>query len=87
MAPYASVELMPTAQQLDETVARLRAAGGTRLFLDYDITIDEVLTRLRRRGFEPRSTSPNAIMELVDERGRRGASHSVAPARRTAGGP
>lgn len=75
VSPWAGIEAVLTVQQLDETIARLRAAGGTRLYVDYSLTKDEVIARIAHDGFVARRESPNLIIEYVDARaGRTDAS-------------
>jgi hypothetical protein len=74
VSPYASIESMPTVEQLDETIERLRAAGGKHLFVDYNITVDEVLERIWRAGFVSQRYSRHAVIQYVDTGRRRRGS-------------
>ncbi|HEX5145734.1 MAG TPA: hypothetical protein VFV85_01830 [Conexibacter sp.] len=62
VAPYASIESMPTRQQLARTLAVLRRAGGRRLFVDGAFTYPEELAAIERAGFR-------VSAEATDERG------------------
>jgi hypothetical protein len=49
---YSSTHSMPTIEQWEETLARLRAAGGRKLFLDKIQTSPEIQVLLNQEGFE-----------------------------------
>ena len=68
VAPYANAESMPTAEQLEETIAALRAAGGDKVFLDREIAVDHLLQALADAGFRPMDTRGRAML-LVDTAG------------------
>jgi hypothetical protein len=53
--PWVSVESMPLVSQLDEALAALREAGGTKLFLWVGNTWQELIDALPSRGFELRA--------------------------------
>ncbi|HEU4701356.1 MAG TPA: hypothetical protein VFS37_02660 [Conexibacter sp.] len=62
VGPYASIESMPTRQQLDRAIDVLRREGGDRLFLSTQFTFDEELDAIQRAGFA-------AEGQVQDERG------------------
>lgn len=62
VSPYASIESMPTQQQLARTIATLRREGGNKLFISMTFTFQEQLEMLRAAGFVPRK-------QVTDERG------------------
>jgi hypothetical protein len=51
VSPYSSIEAIPLRSQLDEAIAALREAGGTKLFLPIEGTYREQLAAVRRAGF------------------------------------
>ena len=70
VSPYAGIESIATAQQLDRTVAALRRAGGDKVFISTHDTFPEQLAALRQAGFTPGSQiadryAGGAIVELV----------------------
>jgi hypothetical protein len=70
VSPYGNLESMPLERQLDETIAALRAAGGTQLFLPMRETHPEQLEAAERAGYrvmEHGTEAENAIV-LVDTR-------------------
>jgi hypothetical protein len=73
VAPYASIESMPTRQQLDTTLATLRREGGDTLFISSRFTFEEQLEAIRQAGFavgaQVTDESDGQIIELVDRRG------------------
>jgi hypothetical protein len=68
VAPYSNAESMPTAEQLDETLAQLREAGGSKVFLDLETTRRELREALAGEGF--RRTARDGRTELWVDRGR-----------------
>ena len=70
VSPYASIESMPTRQQLARTIAVLRREGGEKLFLSTQFTFQEELTAIRRAGFAVAAQAQDergaAVVELVD---------------------
>jgi len=70
ISPYASIESMPTTQQLDRAIAVLRREGGDRLFVSTQFTFDEELAAIQRAGFVVRDQATDergaTILELVD---------------------
>jgi hypothetical protein len=70
VSPYASIESMPTTQQLDRTIATLRREGGDKLFVSSGFTFNEELAAIERAGFAVRrqiaDERGNEIVELVD---------------------
>jgi hypothetical protein len=65
VAPYASIESMPTAQQLQRTIATLRHAHARKLFVATEATLEPELQALAHAGFRPRRTR-GSYEELVD---------------------
>ncbi len=51
VSPYSNSESMPTAEQLEETLAALSRAGGDEVFLDTAITRAPLLQALAEAGF------------------------------------
>ncbi|HEX7291173.1 MAG TPA: hypothetical protein VF250_08615 [Conexibacter sp.] len=71
VSPYASMESMPTRQQLDRTIAALRDAGGDKLFVSTYFTVGAALAAMQRSGFEVADQAEvggTTIIELVDRR-------------------
>jgi hypothetical protein len=70
VSPYASIESMPTRQQLNRAITVLRAEGGNKLFLSRQFTFDEELEALERAGFglaaQVRDERELDVLELVD---------------------
>jgi uncharacterized protein with von Willebrand factor type A (vWA) domain len=52
VAPYVSIESMPTRTQLQLAVAALRREHGTKVFQSFADSIDEVTGALAQSGFE-----------------------------------
>jgi hypothetical protein len=69
ISPYASLDSMPTTQQLAETIRILRAAGGRMLFTDYERTFDETIAWIRQHGFVPAGLEPGGVLAFADRRG------------------
>lgn len=53
VAPYVSMISMPAVRQLTESLAALRAAGGTRVFASLGQILPEQLQAIERAGFQP----------------------------------
>ena len=72
VAPYASIESMPTRQQLARAIAVLRREGGRKLFISSQFTFPEELAAIQRAGFAERAQVTDergaGIVELVDRR-------------------
>jgi len=70
VSPYASIESMPTKQQLARTIAVLRREGGDKLFVASMFTFAEEMTALERAGFQPAAHVKDErgidVVELVD---------------------
>jgi hypothetical protein len=70
ISPYASIESMPTTQQLDRTIAVLRREGGDQLFVSTQFTFQEELAAIQQAGFVVRDQATDergaTILELVD---------------------
>jgi hypothetical protein len=62
VSPYASIESMPTQQQLAETIETLRREGGDKLFVASRFTFPEELEAIRLSGF-------TAVGQVDEERG------------------
>jgi hypothetical protein len=76
VSPYASIESMPTRQQLDRTIAALRHAGGDKLFVSTYFTVSEALAAMQQAGFAVADqvvAGGTTIVELVDGRARSAA--------------
>ena len=72
VAPYTSVEAMPSTQQLDRTIAALRDADGDKLYLSMlaSVTRQEQIDALLTAGFVVKRYSPERdYVELVDRGG------------------
>jgi len=72
VSPYASIESMPTRQQLARTIAALRDAGGDKLFISTYFTVGEAVAAMQRAGFaaaDQVQDGGTTLVELVD-RGR-----------------
>jgi hypothetical protein len=73
VSPYASIESMPTRQQLARAIAVLRREGGDKLFLSTQFTFGEELDAIRQAGFatagQVQDEREAAIVELVDRGG------------------
>jgi len=67
VAPYASIESMPTREQLDDALAEIRAAGATQLFITTRFTSQEEFEAIVAAGFEPRGQRGETVL-LVDRR-------------------
>jgi hypothetical protein len=71
VSPYSAMASMPTSEQLDETIADLRKAGGDKLFLLSVTTGDDVQLALTRAGFVLALEDPQTdTMMWRDVRGR-----------------
>jgi hypothetical protein len=71
VSPYASIESMPTHQQLERTIAALRGAGGDKLFISTYFTVEEAIAAMQRAGFAIADQVPatgTTIFELVDQK-------------------
>jgi hypothetical protein len=72
VSPYASIESMPTEQQLARAFDVLRREGGTKLFISSTFTFEEELTAIAQAGFKPVAEVEEErlghIIELVDQR-------------------
>jgi hypothetical protein len=62
VSPYASVESMPTRQQLDRAIETLRREGGEKLFISWPFTFAEEVAAIRAAGFA-------VAGQITDERG------------------
>ncbi|HEU4701357.1 MAG TPA: hypothetical protein VFS37_02665, partial [Conexibacter sp.] len=72
VSPYASIESMPTSEQLARTIAVLRRAGGEKLFISTYFTVGEAIAAMQRAGFavgDQVQDGGTTLVELVD-RGR-----------------
>jgi hypothetical protein len=73
VSPYASIESMPTRQQLARAIDVLRREGGDKLFLSTQFTFQEELDAIRQAGFalagQVRDERGEAVLELVDRGG------------------
>jgi len=73
VSPYASIESMPTREQLDRTIAALRTAGGDKLFVSTYFTVGEAIAAMQRAGFavgDQAEAGGTTLVELVDRRGK-----------------
>ena len=72
VSPYASIESMPTRQQIERTIAVLRREGGDKLFTSSTFTFPEAMAVIRGAGFEPTAQIEeerlSSIILLVDRR-------------------
>jgi hypothetical protein len=69
VSPYTGSYAMPTREQLDETVAALREAGGGKVFFSIEDTMPEVASALRADGFRLGANDEQAGLEMwVDQR-------------------
>jgi len=70
VSPYASIESMPTRQQLARAIAVLRREGGNKLFLSTQFTFEEELQAIEGAGFDVAGQVQDergaAVLELVD---------------------
>ena len=70
VSPYASIESMPTKQQLTRAIAVLRREGGNKLFVSSTFTFEEELDAMQAAGFRPVAEVGEErlgrIIELVD---------------------
>ncbi len=73
VAPYASIESMPTQQQLARVIAVFHREGVHELFVSSRFTYPEELTALEGAGFAPRAEAQDetgaTIVELADGQG------------------
>ncbi|MDW5596159.1 hypothetical protein VSS74_17560 [Conexibacter stalactiti] len=67
VAPYTGSQSIPTQEQLDETVALLREAGGRKVFLSQWDTLAELPIALQRDGFVFAGSNGD-IEEWVDQK-------------------
>ena len=56
VGPYASIQAMPTVQQLGRALAALRREGGSKLFVSSAFTPDQVRQAIERAGFVERGS-------------------------------
>jgi hypothetical protein len=72
VSPYASIESMPTRQQLARAIATLRREGGDKLFISWPFTFAEEVAAIRHAGFRVHRQITDErganVVELVDER-------------------
>jgi hypothetical protein len=69
VAPYSNSIAIVTSEQLDDTIAALRAAGGTKVFVNIEYTSDEMLRALEAAGFWFTATEPDDTAMWVDSKG------------------
>ena len=70
VSPYAELLSMPAREQMDETIAALRAAGGTKIFVSVSSVDDEMLRALQDDGFTPGAIDQRSgVAVLTDSRG------------------
>jgi hypothetical protein len=71
VSPYSELQVMLVREQLGETIADLRAARGSKLFLPIEQLYPEQLDALVRAGFRVavRGTQQENVIELVDRGG------------------
>jgi len=74
VAPYASIESMPTVQQLARAIAVLRAEGADQLFVSARFNTDEETAALQQAGYVVRAQTTEElgapIAELIDSSAR-----------------
>lgn len=68
VAPYSNSESMPTAEQLDETLAALRTAGGDAVYLDTRITRRPLREALAEAGFALRAREGHIELWVAEGR-------------------
>ena len=70
VSPYSTIDAMPLRDQLAETIADLRAAGGRKLFLPIRQLYQEQLVAVRRAGFRIAATGSEVenVVLMVDAR-------------------
>ncbi len=72
VSPYASIESMPTRQQLERALEVLRREGGDKLFVSSILTYPEAMAAIERAGFRPTAhvieERSSGIIMAVDER-------------------
>jgi hypothetical protein len=75
VAPYASIEAMPTEQQLQKAIDQIRDEGARRIYTVSSLTPQEEFDALVAAGFSPRETITTAqatdVTELEDQQPRR----------------
>ncbi|HEU4701688.1 MAG TPA: hypothetical protein VFS37_04330 [Conexibacter sp.] len=70
VSPYSAMASMPTVEQLEETIAALRAAGGRKLFLVAETTAEDVELALTDAGFVLEQQDPQTSTTFwIDTRG------------------
>jgi hypothetical protein len=69
VSPYSNSLVIATPQQLDETLALLRAEGGSKVFLDMKLTDAEIQGEVERAGYRFAGADPTGRTGLwVDRR-------------------
>jgi hypothetical protein len=68
VAPYASIESMPTREQLIDAIADIRAEGARLLFVTTRVTFPETFDAIVAAGFEVRGQRGETVL-LADRRG------------------
>jgi hypothetical protein len=72
VSPYASIESMPTQQQLERAIDVLRREGGDKLFVSSTFTFPEAMAVIQGAGFMPTAQVTeerlSEIILLVDQR-------------------
>jgi hypothetical protein len=70
VAPYASVESMPTTQQLTDVLATIRREGADKIFFTTQVTPEDEQVAIQEAGFDIKAHVPDGqgaeIVELVD---------------------
>ncbi len=66
VTPYTGAESIQTEQQLDETVAMLRAEGGSKVFVPTEAVQPELPLALERHGFRLAQHGPEGVDLLID---------------------
>ncbi len=71
VAPYASIESMPTQQQLADALAAIRREGATKVFFTTQFTPEDEQEAIQQAGFEIQAQTEDArgaqLVELVDQ--------------------
>lgn len=62
LMPYSGIVSMPAEQQLEETVRRLREAGGEKIFVREEEAWDELVPALERDGFRISAASAPKVV-------------------------
>ncbi|HEU4701213.1 MAG TPA: hypothetical protein VFS37_01935, partial [Conexibacter sp.] len=72
VSPYSNSLVIATPQQLEETIAMLRAEGGRKVFLDFKLAADaEIQGEVEKAGFDFAGADPTGRTGLwIDRRGR-----------------